>query len=57
MSSTDRLLYRIGLVHTDLPFEETLARARIDEAAGSDPHRPGFSARIRAPVEEPLRAG
>ncbi len=45
-----RLLYRLGLVHTDRPYEETLARARIDEAAGSDPHRTDFSMRIREPA-------
>ncbi len=44
-----RLLYRLGLIDTTLPFEEILAHARIDETAGGDPHRPDFSKRIREP--------
>jgi len=45
-----RLLYRLGLIRTDLPFEEVFADARIGADAGRDPDHPDFSRRIRAPA-------
>ena len=42
-----RLLYRLGLIRTDAGFAQTLAQARVDDAAGSDPHASDFSQRVR----------
>lgn len=42
------LLYRLGLIDTRLPLDETLVRCRIDPRAVGRPDEPGFCARLRA---------
>lgn len=44
---SDRLAYDLGLIATDLPFEQARARFRVTERATRYAERPDFSARIR----------
>jgi len=44
---SDRLAYDLGLIDTDLPFEETKRRAKITHLARIYQHAPDFSAKIR----------
>ena len=45
---SDRLAYDLGLLDTELPFEEARRRARITELASQHRDAPDFSNRIRA---------
>lgn len=45
---SDELAYDLGLIDTDLPFEEAQRHFRIDEKAQRFGEGPGFSAAIRA---------
>jgi hypothetical protein len=47
---SDRLAYDLGLIDTDLPFEEAPARFRINEPARRSADSPDFSVRIRGPL-------
>jgi len=44
---SDRLAYDLGLLDTDLPFEEAKRRARINDLAEHYANDPDFSAKIR----------
>jgi hypothetical protein len=46
----DRYLYSMGLIDTDLPFEELRPRSRINDAAQAADNAPDFSQRIRAAI-------
>ncbi len=46
-ANSDRLAYELGLLRTDLPFEETKRRARVNELAYVYRDDPNFSVRIR----------
>jgi hypothetical protein len=47
---SDRLAYDLGLIDTDLPFEEARAGFRINEQARRFADSPDFSVRIRGPL-------
>lgn len=46
--NADRFAHNLGLIDTDLPFEEARARHRINAAAALHVDDPDFSARIRS---------
>ncbi len=46
---SDRLAYKLGLIDTDLPFEEARRRFHINERARRYANRPDFSVGIRQP--------
>ncbi len=47
----DRLAYDLGLIDTDLPFEEARRRFWISGRARACPEGAGFSAAIRRPED------
>lgn len=47
---SDRLAYDLGLIDTDLPFEQARARFKINERARRWADSPDFSTRIRQPA-------
>ena len=46
----DSYLYSMGLIDTDLPFDEVRPRSRINDAAQAADNTPDFSERIRAAI-------
>ena len=46
----DSYLYSMGLIDTDLPFEELRPRSRINDAEQAADNAPDFSVRIRAAI-------
>jgi hypothetical protein len=46
----DRYLYSMGLIDTDLPFDELRPRSRINDAGQAADNAPDFSERIRAAI-------
>ncbi len=53
---SDRLAYELGLIDTDLPFEEARRRFHVNARAARWADHPQFSARIRDPDPTPAPA-